>query len=511
MKSFTRRDLMKTAPMGLAAAMLPGVSELAAQAASDTPTAKRPNILFLIVDDMRPQMTCYGEKNMVTPHIDALAAQSVMFRSNYCQQAICSPSRTSLLTGCRPDTTQVYDLVKYFRDFIPNVVTLPEQFKKHGYFTQSIGKVYHGFEVDDPASWSIPSTYSSSDLEFEQYQRPESYKEWTERLSQISSHGAISGPAMEFVDAPDENYPDARVASEAIRRLQVLRARDTGDPFFLAVGFHKPHLPFVAPKKYWDLYDSDKIDLPAWRQAPKGAPSYAMTNFEELRHYYGIPWDKKPLPDSMCRDLIHGYYAGVSFTDAQIGRVLSALHEEGLADNTIVILCVDHGWHLNDHGMWTKHTNFEHATHVPLMIHAPGLAPGKVNTLTENVDIYPTLCDLAGLPKPDTLEGTSMLPLLHDPARAWGKASFSQYPRGNNIMGYTMRTERYRYTRWMRKNDDLPWKDSKGQTLMAEELYDYQNDPDESTNWATDPHYASALADLRAQSAAGWQAAKPSA
>jgi iduronate 2-sulfatase len=497
MKPITRRDLVVRSSLGVAGALLPKSLAFAGSAQPSQPL----NVLFLIVDDLRPQLTCFGEKNMVTPNIDKLAARSVTFHSNYCQQAVCSPSRTSLLTGCRPDTTKVYDLVKFFRDTIPDVVTLPQQFKKHGYFAQSVGKVYHP-DLNDPASWSVPADFDTEVEELEQYQLPESYHQWTERLTQIPSHGAISGPAVEVTDTPDELYPDARIATEAILRLKIERARQTSRPFFLAVGFHKPHLPFVVPKEYWDLYDPGKIELPAYREKPKNAPDLAMTNFEELRHYYGVPWNKDPLPEPMARNLIHGYYAGVSFTDAQIGRVLGALDQEGFADNTIVILCVDHGWHLDDHGLWCKHSNFEHATHVPLMIHVPGMAPGKTEQLSENIDICPTLCELAGLPAPDQVEGTSLVPLMHDPKRTWKKASFSQYPRAGGIMGYTMRTARYRYTRWMHQKD---------QAVVAEELYDYQADPDETTNWASDEKYADILRTLREQSTAGWQAAKPSA
>jgi iduronate 2-sulfatase len=503
MTHITRRDLMIKTSIGVAGAMLPDTLAFAAEAASTSagPAAKAMNVLFIIVDDLRPQMGCYGVKNMVTPNIDRLAASSVMFRGNYCQQAVCSPSRTSLLTGRRPDTTKVYDLIKFFRTTLPDVVTLPQQFKNHGYFAEAVGKVFHE-DLNDPASWSIPADFDTSAEEFEQYQSPKSYREEAERLQQIPSHGLVYGPAFEAEDASDDSYLDGRIAMEAIRRLKIQGAKKLNTPFFLAVGFHKPHLPFVAPKKYWDLYDPDKIELPSYREKPKGAPDLAMTNFEELRHYYGVPWNNEPLQESMSRNLIHGYYSGVSFIDAQIGRVLDSLEQEGFADNTIVVLCVDHGWHLDDHGLWCKHTNFEHATHVPLMIHAPGMNPGQSDGLTENIDIYPTLCELAGVPAPDHLEGTSFVPLMRDPEQSWKKASFSQYPRPGDIMGYSMRTDRYRYTRWMNHKD---------QAIVAEELYDYQSDPEETTNWAGSEKYSDVLHSLRAQSAAGWQGAKPHA
>lgn len=502
MKSVTRRELIVKTSMGVAGAFLPNARAFGSQIAPNqaSPRSTQLNVLLIIVDDLRPQMGCYGVRNMVTQNIDKLAARSLIFRRNYCQQAVCSPSRTSMLTGCRPDTTKVYDLVKFFRDTLPNVVTLPQQFKKYGYFAESVGKVYHA-DLNDPASWSIPADFDTEVEDLEQYQSPESYRKWVERLSQIPRHGAISGPAIEMKDAPEENYVDARIATEAILRLRIERAKERTTPFFLAVGFHKPHLPFVAPKKYWDLYDPTKIELPDYRDKPKDAPDLAMTNFGELRNYYGMPWNDEPLPESMARDLIHGYYAGISFTDAQIGRLIHALDQEDFVHNTIVVLCVDHGWHLDDHGLWCKHTNFEHATRVPLMIHIPGMTSGVTDSLTENIDIYPTLCELAGVPAPDHLEGTSLVPLIHDPKRNWKKASFSQYPRPGGIMGYTMRTSRYRYTRWMLEKDE---------SVVAEELYDYQDDPDETTNWAGSKKYADVLPLLREQSFAGWQAAKPS-
>lgn len=502
MKDLTRRELMVKASIATAGAMIPDRLSLAAQAAAlgKAPASGQKNVLFLIIDDLRPQLRCFGQQQMVTPNIDKLASTGVIFRSNYCQQAVCSPSRTSLLTGRRPDTTQVYDLVKFFRTTLPDVVTLPQHFKKHGYMSAGVGKVFHE-DLNDPASWSVPADFDTSVEEFEQYQSPQSYSQEAERLNQIPTHGLVYGPAFEAVDAPDDNYLDGRIAQEAIRRLRIQGAKQSSSPFFLAVGFHKPHLPFVAPQKYWDLYDPGKIELPDHREKPKDAPDLAMTNFEELRHYYGIPWDEAPLSPSLSRTLIHGYYAGVSFLDAQIGRVLETLHEQGFADNTIVVLCVDHGWHLGDHGLWCKHTNFDHATRIPLVIHAPGIAPGQTDSLTENIDIYPTLCELAGLPAPDLLEGTSLVPLMRKPQRPWKKASFSQYPRAGDIMGYSMRTDRYRYTRWVHRKDS---------TVVAEEIYDYQIDPEETTNWISSANHAAILPTLRTQSAAGWTSAKPS-
>jgi iduronate 2-sulfatase len=486
-----RRTFLEGALGTLGAGSVLGAAQDAATGASG-----RPNVLLIGVDDLRPELGCYGKRQMVTPHLDGLASGSAMLRSNYCQQAVCSPSRTSVLTGCRPDTTKVYDLVKHFRSTLPDVVTLPQHFKNNGYFSEALGKVYHE-DLDDPPSWSVPAALETVPEEQKQYQLPRSYEQERERGRQLPSHGLVYGPAIETADAPEEHYLDARITTEAVQRLE--NARGSRQHFFLAVGYHKPHLPFVCPKKYWDLYDKASIEVPQAKHKPEGAPDMAMTNFEELRHYYGMALDKEPLADALSRDLIHAYYACVSFLDSQIGRLLHSLEEKGLARNTIVVLWVDHGWHLGDHGLWCKHTNFEHATQVPLMIRAPGLKQAKISALTENVDLYPTLCELAGLPVPQHLEGTSLLPLLRAPRADWKSGAFSQYPRGR-YMGYSLRTSRYRFTRW--KHTDS------GET-GAEELYDYQADPLESVNLAIDAKYATLCNELRRQSDAGWRGAKP--
>jgi len=501
MENITRRELLAITSMGVAGSLL---SDTLAQSVTVEPeksavTAKAMNVLFIGVDDLRPQLGCYGHKQMVTPNLDRLSERGMLFRNTYCQQAVCSPSRSSLLTGCRPDTTEVYDLVTSFRDALPDVVTLPQHFKNHGFFVESVGKIFHE-DLNDRASWSIPAVFDTSGEEREQYQLPQSYREEAERLHQVPSHGLVYGPATEIADVPDGDYLDARITAEAIRRFKIQNAKKLNTPFFLAVGYHKPHLPFVCPRKYWDLYDPSKIVVPADKKKPKDAPDLAMTNFDELRHYYGVPWNNEPLSDVLSRHLIHGYYAGVSFTDVQIGRLIRALNEEGFADNTIIVFWVDHGWHLGDHGLWCKHTNFEHATHVPLIVYRPGMTPAQTDALVENVDIYPTLCELAGLPLPDHLEGTSFVPLMQQPKRSWKKAVFSQYPRSNHVMGYSIRTERYRYTCWRQQHDN---------NIVAEELYDYFADPAESINLAVGDDHLNILHALREQSNEGWLAAKP--
>ena len=459
------------------------------------PGQRRPNILLIGVDDLRPELACFGRNHMITPNLDQFASESVAFGSNYCQQAVCSPSRTSVLTGCRPDTTKVYDLVKHFRSTLPNVVTLPQYFKNAGYFSEALGKVYHE-DLDDPASWSVPSALETVPEEQKQYQLPVSYEQERERGKELKSHGLVYGPPIETADAREEKYLNSRITSEAIRRLD--NARNASKPFFLAVGYHKPHLPFVCPRRYWDLYGGLDIKVPLKRK-PEGAPDLAMTNFDELRHYYGMPLDRAPLSDALSRDLIRSYYACVSFLDSQIGRLTKALQERGFGQNTIVVLWVDHGWHLGDHGLWCKHTNFEHATQVPMIIRVPGLHPARIDALTENIDLYPTLCELASLPIPTHLEGTSLAPLMRRPRQTWKSAAFSQYPR-ERYMGYSLRTPRYRLTRW---------KGTSSGEVAAEELYDYGTDPDETVNLASDPKHSALLEGLRRQSDGGWQAAKP--
>jgi arylsulfatase A-like enzyme len=321
--------------------------------------------------------------------------------------------------------------------------------------------------------------------------------------------GKNKGPAWEIADCRDEELPDGYIATKAIEALRA-RARaesgaGEGKPFFLAVGFIKPHLPFVAPRRFFDLYPLDKVPLSPAPQAPLGAPSFATTNFGELRAYVGMPKGERPVSERQARELVRGYYAAASFADAQVGKVLAELERLGLEDRTIIVLLGDHGWHLGDEGMWTKHTNFEIATRAPLLVSVPGMqhAGEKTAALVEFVDVYPTLCELAGLAQPAGLEGTSLAPLLADPARAWKSAAFSQFPRGKNIMGYTMRTDRYRYTQWQKRGDgDQP-------EVVARELYDEQADPHETKNLASDPAQAGTVKALSAKLQAGCRGALP--
>lgn len=497
-------------------------------AATQSAPPRRYNVLFIAVDDLRPELGCYGANYMKTPHIDRLAERGVLFSRAYCQQAVCNPSRASLLTGLRPDTTRVFDLRDHFRKHNPDAVTLPQHFKQHGYFTQGISKIYHK-GLEDPRSWSAPHMRPDAPV----YISPEIREDLRKRRAALEAQGIrtskdegkvdpvtgavlelktrkwtrVDGPAWEAPDVADNVLTDGKTTDKAVELLGEFKKKD--QPFFLAVGFLKPHLPFVAPKRYYDLYPLETIRTAANLFSPKGAPAIALTNSSELRNYSDVP-DEGPLSAELMRELIRGYRACASFTDAQVGRLLDELDRQGLRDNTIVVLWGDHGWHLGEHDIWGKMTNFEVATHAPLIISVPGHKPAGAKTaaLTEFVDIYPTLCELCDLPAPAGLEGTSLVPVLNDPARPWKTAAFSQYPRPGGIptadqieqMGYSMRTDRYRYTEWRQ------WKTN---AVVARELYDYQTDPQGNTNIADDPANRELAATLARQLTAGWRGARP--
>jgi choline-sulfatase len=458
--------------------------------AQDKPAGKY-NVLFIPVDDLKPLLGCYGATQVKSPNIDALAARGTVFARAYCQQAVCSPSRASLMTGRRPDTTRVFDLVTHFRKAVPDAVTLSQHFKDNGYFAASVGKIYHpGY--DDAPSWSVPNNYKLAGGYFD----PNIKEDVADRKKQADGKEAkakVRGPSFEIADCADEDLPDGKIAQHAIELLRANKDRR----FFIAAGFMRPHLPFVAPRKYYDLYPPESIKLADNPQPPAGAPKLAMTNSGELRSYTDVP-DKGPITDAKARELIRGYYASTSFMDAQVGKVLAELDRLGLRENTIVVLWGDHGWHLGDHGLWNKHTNFEEATRSPLIVSAPGMKAGRTNALVEFVDVYPALCELAGLPLPAGLEGRSFAPLLADPARPWKQAAFSQYPRGK-VMGYSMRTDRYRYTEWREKDGKV----------AARELYDHQADPQENANVAERAENKDLVNSLHAQLDAGWKAAGP--
>lgn len=464
------------------------------------------NILFIAVDDLKPNINSFGFKEVKTPEIDKLAKSSTIFTSAYCQQAVCGPTRASLLTGLRPDKTQVWDLQTLIRDKNPDIITLPQLLLSKGYQTIGMGKIFDPRSVDkmsDALSWSVPfkkkfklaSGYE--DLAFETYQSS-SIKEMEKKGVKMGGGEEAKSEAKistECLDVPDDAYTDGAMANYAVSQLKELK--NASSPFFLAVGFKKPHLPFVAPKKYWDLYDRSKVSLAVWQQKSINGPKIAYHNSGELRNFNDIipnettgPKDNLlHLAEDKQRELIHGYYACISYIDAQIGKLMNALKENGLDKNTIVVIWGDHGWHLGDHSLWNKHSNFEQATRAPLILSVPGITAGKNYTQpTEFVDIYPTLCELVGIPIANYLDGKSLVPALKNNNYPVKEYSISQYPRGagkgdRETMGYSLRNKKYRFTEWVGNyfNTAKPFNKN---DIKAIELYDLINDPNETNNLA---------------------------
>jgi iduronate 2-sulfatase len=497
---------------------------------------KKLNVLFIAVDDLKPVLGCYGDKIVKSPNIDKVANRGTVFLQSYCQQAVCGPTRASLMTGLRPDNTRVWDLKTQMREANPNVVSLPQYLINQGYTTQGIGKIYDPRCVDnnlDSLSWSVPY-YKNSSKYFSKetgspeldYQLPETKKLVNNYRAEGSSQG-LKGkelteyiqkfirPSIECAEVPDNAYSDGANTLHAKDILTKLSKQDK--PFFFAVGFSKPHLPFVAPKKYWDLYKRDEMPVAPFQQKAANSPDIAYHRASELYAYSDIPAitsfsDQKggglDVPLDKQKELIHGYYAAISYTDAQIGILLNTLDSLGLSKNTIVVLWGDHGWHLGDHNLWCKHTNFEQATHSPLIISSPSIEPSKSKGLTEFIDIYPTICDLAGVKIPSKLDGKSLVPMMKNPTTRIKEFAVSQYPRTNNkmeterlgysegeFMGYSIRTERYRYTIWMKDN----FRSStsfKSNLVVGSELYDYKEDPLETKNVASEKKYSSIIKDM---------------
>ncbi len=465
---------------------------------------KRPNVLFIAVDDMRCELGCYGAAHVKSPNMDQLASSGVLFTRAYCQQAVCNPSRVSLLSGLRPDTTKVWDLVTEMRSVMPDVVTLPQHFRQHGYRAVAYGKIFHN-PFPDAASWDEPTHNAQDVIGFSEENRGRLAEFRTQMKAAGKSDDAIArmrGPATEIQEQPDAKNFDGKQTSDALVKMRELAAGDA--PFFLAVGYIRPHLPFITPKKYWELYDRAALPLAVNSYLPKGAPAVAygdrsLGGFYELRGYMDYadapsPFDR-PLTEAQQRELKHGYYASVSFIDAQVGRLLAGLDELGLAKNTVVVLWSDHGWKLGEHNGWCKQTVYEIDTRAPLMIRAPGAAAnGKpCRALVEFVDVYPTLCELAGLSVPVSLEGKSLVPLLADAAASVKQAAFSQFPRthgGRDYMGYAMRTDRYRYVEWF---------DAVRGEVVARELYDHASDSEENENVAEHPERAALITHLSEQ------------
>jgi len=416
--------------------------------------SKNKNVLFIAVDDLRPTIGCYGDSRAITPNIDKLAERGVVFNNAYCQQAVCNPSRASILTGLRPNENGVTDLITHFRQKVPDVVTLPQLFMNEGYQSVDIGKIFHGsIKTQDDVSWSVPPIYNLSTKK-DQYYLPEHRK------------GGKSS-SFEFADVKDDGYIDGKISEKTIRLLESYKT--SGKKFFLAVGFKKPHLPFCAPKKYWNMYNNTDFSYITDREKPENAPEIAFHHWQELRGYTDIPSEGE-LTREKEQELWRSYYACVSYVDKQIGKILNELDRLGLAENTVVILWGDHGYHLGEQHLWCKSTNFELDDKIPLIILAPGVtkAGAKSDAIVEAIDLYPTLLDLCGLKPEGNLSGRSLVPLLENPDKKWKHNAYSQFCRPYKAlsskmathMGYTVRTYGWRYTVWYNlKNDSVEFRE----------------------------------------------------
>ncbi len=440
--------------------------------------ADKPNILLIVADDLNCAIGPYGDAAAVTPNLDRLAERGLVFEKAYCQQAVCNPSRSSFLTGLRPDTVKVDDLRKGFRDVAPGgstLITLPQHFKNHGYFCQNIGKMFHNMgETQDRRSWSIDEvlfkgTHAADTV-------------YTNTPEHLRTQDITKAPTTEAPDAPDTVYRDGQIANLSAAMLREHPA--DGQPFFLAVGFWRPHLPFVAPKKYWDMVDPAKIPLPSPAAAPSGVPDIAMHESREIRGYGTTPQERE-FTEEEIRHFRHGYYASITFMDAQVGKILDALEEGGHAGDTIIVFTSDHGFHIGEQTLWGKTSNFELDARVPLIVADPTEPFGhgaETKALAELVDLYPTLANLAGIAHdlPRRLEGDSLAPVIANPKTTVKSAAFTQHqqpfygpPSNWKAWGYSIRTGDHRYTEW-RAID--------GGDVIAREFYDYSTDPEETKN-----------------------------
>lgn len=463
--SISRRSLLKaTAGIAMSSAQFRSYSQFQGVPARITHTtdpqkSEQPNVLFIAIDDLRPELGCYGSSGAYSPNIDRLAAHGVVFEHAYCQQALCGPSRASLLTGMRPDSTQIYTNTVRLRDALPNVITLPQHFQQLGYETIGISKIYHAGE--DSTVW-------------DSYIRPRA--PW--RL--------VPNVMTEAPNVEDEAYADGEVAQLAISELE--RLKDVSDPWFLGVGFFRPHETFAAPKRYWDLYAREQFSVPSQAE-PEGAAPYAFRHSWSYLKYEDTP-DEPILNDDTIRRFLHGYHACVSFVDALVGRLLDALDRVGLRDNTIVVLWGDNGIKLGEHGFWNKHSVFELDARVPLIVSVPGYAESQhCAACVELLDLFPTLTDLAGLVTPDHCEGTSLVPFLEEPQKKSTRWAYSQFPRANeNVMGYSVRGQRWRYNEWVSQESGV---------VLARELYDHAESLVAKINLVDDPELVDIVAHHR--------------
>ena len=511
------------------------------------------NVLFIAIDDLRTELGTYGHDEVKSPNIDALASKSLQFERAYCQVAVCSPSRASLLTGRRPDTNHVWHIAadEYWRNYT-NATTIPQYFKESGYISIGMGKIFHP---------GAPSGHDDQDFSWS----PEGLPYYHSPVENEYGPGNRTSLWWSFEGFSDNQLPDGQIADNAVSVLQQLKKNQTkGDdrPFFLAVGFHKPHVPFFAPDKYYNMYPfSSEIKLPTNPDAPVDMPPIAWSTWGAVRDFdntkvlfpnltmcktdakASISGKECRMPDEAAKKIRKAYYACVSYTDAQVGRVVKELETQGFADDTVIILWADHGWQLGEHNEWAKFTNFEDAVHVPFMIRVPGVTDKGMRTqaLVELIDIFPSMTELAGVDVPKMcpedqsdiltcVEGSSVAPLLKDPTKQWKKAAFSQYARpgtglhqipghppfdndehDENVMGYTVRTDQYRFTEWYRFNRITAVPNFK--EIWGTELYDHTKPTvffnDENTNLAKKPEMKSTVTELRKILQAGWRAALP--
>lgn len=502
-KASSRREFLRQSGLSVAGA--------ASAALAQDPDESLPqqNVLLILVPDLRPELGCFGSARVRSPHIDRLAKSGMTFLRNYCQQASSGPSRASLLTGLRPDTIRVYDDRVHFRRALPDAVTIPQHFRHHGYVTTAFGSIFGRPVLDDRESWSIapwapgdPAWRSpaGASLAEERWTRLQS-QEWLaspELTAGVPDAGAEPKRSWRISEAPGKDLSDSRVAEAAASAITALQ----NERFMIAVGFSRPGLPLVAPQPFYDLYPAG--GTPQAPDPPLDAPSFALHGSQEIRAFADIP-DDGPIPEKKARELIRGYRACVSFVDAQIGTLIDAVESQGLAETTVIAALAVTGSHLGELGLWNKHSNYEAATRAPMVVRAPGQrnAGRKTSALVESVDLFPSLCSLCGLPKPEALDGSSWQPIFDDPKRLWKRAAYSQHPRTipgvGPGMGYSMRTSRHRYTEWA--GIDSPYK--------TVELYDYKEAPVEWRNIANRPEYVSLVNGLAHMHREGWQGSRP--
>ncbi|MDB4297473.1 sulfatase-like hydrolase/transferase [Flavobacteriaceae bacterium] len=474
-------------------------------------SVSQPNVLFISIDDLKPTIKAYGDTYAQTPQMDAIAALGTVFKNNQCQWAVCGPSRSSLMTGKRPDYTQVWDLKTLIRTANPNIVTLPQYFKSKGYDVRGGGKIYDTRSVtdsDDANSWST-TFVKPNKMDYGSYTYPDTghYATQDKRDSIALLGTSVYKPLIEVgedtngVTLADNAYNDGAMADEAIDMIDAFVADGT-KPFFLAAGFKNPHLPFTCPKKYFDLYDVNNAPLASYTGRGINIDDIALKGSGELASYPTpyIPISQASdgeytISTTNQKELIRAYYACTSYVDTQIGKIIAKLKTENLDSKTIVIIWSDHGFHLGDHNMWGKHSNMENATFSPMIIYDPRNPSGNETTQpTELLDIFPTLCDMAGLDIPNDMDGKSLKPLLSAPTVGVKDYAISQF-QSQNKYGYSFKNEQYRYTVWL-DNDKKATDSPTSADYFEQEIYDYVNDVNETTNYFGDANYSAIQATM---------------